>query len=185
MRSITIAPVAVSDGAPTLHNSIRSVYRDLSVDVALAGPVCDLSGRCCRFAEWDHTLFLSGIEADMLIAEAPPACRPLDGGATCPWQDEQGRCTAREARPLGCRVYFCDPSYQETGQVLSESYLTRLKSIADAHDVPWSYAPLHQHLRAAIERGNWSAPAPMASDPSSARMNDEAQVARLAQRLTP
>ena len=39
--------------------------------------------------------------------------RPLDQGATCPWQDSRGHCTAREARPLGCRVYYCDPAFEE------------------------------------------------------------------------
>ncbi len=179
MISMKIAPDTENAPKPTLRESLRAVYDDLSVDVAQAGPVCDLSGRCCRFAEWDHTLFLSGIETDMLLAEAPPACRPLDGGMTCPWQDEQGRCTARESRPLGCRVYFCDPSYQERGQVLSETYLGRLKSVADAHDQPWSYAPLHHHLRAAIERGQWRDPAGMASD------RDVDEVVMLARSLTP
>lgn len=185
MISMKITADSENPGTPTLQDSIRAVYHDLSQDIAVAGPVCDLSGRCCRFAEWDHTLFLSGIEAEMLLAEAPPACRPLDGGATCPWQDGQGRCTAREARPLGCRVYFCDPSYQETGQALSETYLSRLKSVANAHDQPWSYAPLHQHLRAAVERGQWRGPAQMASEPSVAPANEVARSARVAGRLTP
>ncbi len=30
----------------------------------------------------------------VLIADAPHPVRPLDQGATCPWQDGHGRCTA-------------------------------------------------------------------------------------------
>jgi Fe-S-cluster containining protein len=146
------------------RESIRSIYEDLARDIAEAGPVCDLSGRCCRFQEWDHTLFLSEIEARLLLAEAPPGCRPLDSGATCPWQDERGHCTAREGRPLGCRVYFCDPSYQEAGQRLSEVYLSRLKAATEAHGLLWSYAPLHHHLRSAVDRGEWVSPMPSACD---------------------
>lgn len=185
MISTKITHDSENPGSTTLRASIRKVYGDLSHEIAVAGPVCDLSGRCCRFEEWDHTLFLSGIEADMLLAEAPPACRPLDGGATCPWQDGHGRCTAREARPLGCRVYFCDPTYQETGQALSETYLSRLKSVAAAHDLPWNYAPLHQHLRAAVERGQWQSPANPAAEPGVAPAHDEAQGAMVAPHLTP
>jgi Fe-S-cluster containining protein len=144
---------------PALRESIRALYDDLAREIARAGPVCDLSGRCCRFADYDHTLFLSGIEAEILVADAPPACRPLDAGATCPWQDDRGHCTAREARPLGCRVYYCDPTYQEIGQGLSETYLSRLKELANAHGRPWAYAPLHRHLRDAIDRGEWRDPA--------------------------
>ena len=53
---------------------------------------------------------------------------------------------AREPRPLGCRVYYCDPTYQETGNRLTEIYLARLKELADKAGIPWRYAPLHQFL---------------------------------------
>ena len=56
--------------------------------------------------------------------------------------------TAREPRPLGCRVYYCDPAYQESGNRITEKYLGRLKELADAHGVPWHYAPLHHFLNA-------------------------------------
>ncbi len=89
------------------------MYRDLDAEVAGPAPVCLVSGLCCRFEEYGHTLFVSAPEMAILLADAPPPSRPLDDGATCPWQDARGRCTAREARPLGCRVYFCDPTYQD------------------------------------------------------------------------
>ncbi len=140
-----------------LRGALRVVYDDLARDVADAGPTCELSGRCCRFKEYDHTLFLSGIEAEVLLSDAPPPCRSpgLMIGLTCPWQDDRGRCTAREARPLGCRVYFCEPRYQERSHELSERHLGRLKAIAKEHERDWDYAPLHHHLRAAIGRGAW------------------------------
>ena len=141
-----------------LRREVRTIYGDLARDVASAGPVCDLSGRCCRFQEWDHTLFLSGIEAEILIKDAPPAVRPLDDGQTCPWQDNHGRCTAREARPLGCRIYFCDPRYQAKSHELSAEYLGRLRRLTDALGRSWEYAPLHHHLRKAETDGEWRRP---------------------------
>jgi Fe-S-cluster containining protein len=147
--------------------SLRILYRDLDAEVALAGPTCELSGRCCRFLEYGHTLFLSAPESEYLIAHAPPPARPLDEGATCPWQDVQGRCTAREARPLGCRVYYCDPSYQETAQELSERYIARLKRLADSLGLAWGYAPLHRHLHAAVAAGRFP-------DASQIQKNDRA-----------
>src|SRR5437764_4905777 len=104
---------------------------------------------CCRFAEYGHTLFVSVAEFAVLLADAPPPARPLDDGATCPWQDAHGRCTAREARPLGCRVFFCDPAYLPEAPDLSERYLARLKRLVEDCDLPWDYAPLHDHLRRA------------------------------------
>ena len=142
-------PSLDDDAIATIRRELRTVYDDLALAVAEAGPVCDLSGRCCRFAEWDHTLFLSGVEAALLVADAPAPARPLDDGATCPWQDDRGRCTAREARPLGCRVYYCDPTYQERSHELSAEYLGRLRALSDRLGVPWDYAPLHAHLRRA------------------------------------
>jgi hypothetical protein len=52
-------------------------------------------------------------------------------------------CTARDARPLGCRIYFCDPAYQDTGNRITEDALAALKQLADAHGAGWRYAPLH------------------------------------------
>jgi hypothetical protein len=135
------------------RTELRAIYADLDGDIQRLGPVCALSGRCCRFKEYGHTLFVSLMELEVLLADAPPPVRPLDEGASCPWQDQQNRCVAREARPLGCRVYFCDSSYEEPVQALSERYISRLKRLAESGQVPWSYFPLHHHLRAASDRG--------------------------------
>ena len=81
----------------------------------------------------------------MLLAAAPPHDPAAVTPDFCPFQ-KGNLCTAREPRPLGCRVYYCDPAYQETGVRLSETYLHRLKELADAHGVAWRYAPLHHFL---------------------------------------
>jgi hypothetical protein len=125
---------------------LRSIYDEVDAEVARAGPVCELSGRCCRFREYGHTLFLSSSEFSYLVRHAPPTVRPVDSGETCPWQDNLGRCQAREARPLGCRVYFCDPSYQATAPILSERFISRLKKHSEHYNLDWNYAPLHHHL---------------------------------------
>jgi hypothetical protein len=97
------------------------------------------------------------MELDVLLDEAPAPVRPLDDGATCPWQDDAGRCTAREGRPLGCRVYFCDPAFQEPANRISEALIGRLKGAAEALGQPWDYAPLHDHLHRAAAAGRFSA----------------------------
>lgn len=140
--------------------ALDALYHDLDADIARARPICELSGRCCRFVAYDHTLFLSEIEASRLINDAPPPVRPLDDGETCPWQDERGRCTARDARPLGCRIYYCDPSYRDEGPRLSEIHITRLKRLSEDAGRDWQYAPLHTHLRAAREAGRIDFPRP-------------------------
>src|SRR4051794_22433541 len=85
-----------------LRVQLRRLYEDVDRAVSNLGPTCALSGRCCRFREYGHTLFLSAAEAVLLTDLAPRPERDLDTGESCPWQDAHGRCTAREARPLGC-----------------------------------------------------------------------------------
>jgi len=155
------APEPAAD-LPRLRDALAVVYRDLDAEVAGLGPACALSGRCCRFAEYGHTLFLSAPEAAILLADAPAPSRPRDDGATCPWQDAAGRCTARDARPLGCRVYFCDPAYEPHAPGLSERHIARLKRLADELGWPWDYAPLHRHLARAEAEGRFPG-APLAA----------------------
>ncbi len=127
-----------------LRRKVLDLYREVDAAVAAAGPVCVASGRCCRFKEYGHVLYLSNLEADVLLAGAPPYEKPVSA-EFCPFQKEN-LCTAREPRPLGCRVYYCDPAYQETGNQITETYLARLKSLAREHGVEWRYAPLHEFL---------------------------------------
>ena len=131
----------------SLRRQVLEVYQDVDRAVAAAGPVCVASGRCCRFKEYGHTLFVSNLEADVLLAAAPPYEQPVTVDY-CPFQ-KGNLCTAREPRPLGCRVYYCDPNYQETGNRISETYLRKLKDLAERGGVPWHYAPLHHFLNTA------------------------------------
>src|SRR5690242_71064 len=111
-----------------LRSQVLDLYREVDAEVRAAGPVCVASGRCCRFKEYGHTLFVSNLEADVLLSAAPPFDGPISPDF-CPFQKEN-LCTAREPRPLACRVYYCDPNYQETGNAITEKYLRRLKTLA-------------------------------------------------------
>src|SRR5438105_12882717 len=108
-----------------LRRRVLELYADVDREVAAAGPVCVASGRCCRFKEHGHTLFLSNLEADVLLAGPPPYEAPVSPDF-CPFQKDN-LCTAREPRPLGCRIYYCDPAYQDTGSRISEESLRQLK----------------------------------------------------------
>jgi Fe-S-cluster containining protein len=133
-----------------LQRSVLSLYCEADLAVQAAGPICVASGRCCRFKEYGHTLFLSNLEAEVLLASAPPYEQPVTPDF-CPFQKEN-LCTAREPRPLACRIYFCDPTYQETSKRISEAYLHRLKKLADDFGVEWRYAPLHTFLNGGPDR---------------------------------
>jgi hypothetical protein len=129
---------------------VLAIYAEADAAVAAFGPRCDASGRCCRFKEYGHTLFISNLEAEVLLESAPRYAKPVSAD-TCPFQVE-GLCTAREPRPLGCRVYFCDPTYQETGNAITETHLRKLKELAEELGTKWRYAPLHHFLNEAEDR---------------------------------
>ena len=128
-----------------LRAGLLTIYADLAHDVAQAGPVCEVSGRCCRFEEYGHTLFISRTEAELLLEQGLPANSVVEA-ASCPFQIHN-LCTARERRPLGCRVYFCDPNYAGTGEALSEKYIAQLKQLHNDTETPWEYRPLVHFLR--------------------------------------
>jgi Fe-S-cluster containining protein len=129
---------------PTIRERVLAVYARAEREIAAAGPVCVASGRCCRFKEYGHTLFVSNLEAAVLLEGAPAYELPVTADF-CPFQKEK-LCTAREHRPLGCRVFYCDPTYQETGARITETYLGELKELANELGTEWRYAPLHQFL---------------------------------------
>jgi hypothetical protein len=130
-----------------VRREVMGVYAAVDAAVAAAGPRCDASGRCCRFTEYGHTLFLSHFEAELLLEAAPPYPQPVSRDA-CPFQ-VNNLCTARESRPLGCRIYFCDSSYEATGSRITEDAVLALKRTADDHGTGWRYAPLHVFLNEA------------------------------------
>src|SRR5262245_56766142 len=123
---------------------VLELYAEADREVATAGPVCVASGRCCRFKEYGHVLFLSSLEAEVLLAAAPASDRPCTPDF-CPVQTDRS-CTAREPRPLACRVYSCDPASQDAGAAILEKYTRRPKELAEEEGLAWCYAPLHRFL---------------------------------------
>lgn len=127
-----------------LADRVKAMYREADAEVAAAGPICVASGRCCRFKEFGHRLYVSHLEAAVLLEECPSYTTPTSSDF-CPFQKD-GLCTAREPRPLGCRVYFCDPAYQDRAREISEEYLERLKRLSEEVGCGWKYGPLHLFL---------------------------------------
>lgn len=137
-----------AQGVAAVVAELPALYAALEAEIHKSNPVCELSGRCCRFEEYGHTLFVSTPEVSWLLSV------PYEAGANvgpegCPYQ-VGNICTARERRPLGCRVYFCDPNWAGKGEELSERYIKQLKELHDLKKTAWEYRPLHRHLAQAI-----------------------------------
>lgn len=123
---------------------LRNVYAMVERELRAAdpSPICELSGVCCDFERVDHELWASRLETDFAdsfdVERSEESARAPTERTLCPFWI-QGRCANREGRPLGCRVYFCDPAWKERGEALYEKAYREIQAIAEEYRYPWSY----------------------------------------------
>ncbi len=144
-----IAVVVEGERRRQAFERLAQLYRELDEELALLAPRCELSGRCCRFEEFGHELFATGLEADYALEQARRGGAELpvpEGAGRCPFH-QGGRCTEREGRALGCRTFFCDAEAREALEELHERYLARLRQI----DYPPAYARFPDLLAARMK----------------------------------
>jgi len=135
----------------TFRQAVSEIYDWVDEQIAIANPRCEISGRCCRFREYGHKLYITRPEAELLLEKEVPKKNSLVGlsekktyeqvNEVCPYQDN-GLCTARENRPLSCRIYFCDPNHEEKASQITEQALKLLKDLHETSGVPWEYHEL-------------------------------------------
>ena len=160
----------------SLSAAVAELLAQADAEIATKRPVCRSSGRCCKFESYGHRLYVTAAEVAH-FAQAHHAARietqksesenrvvslnqffaqPAPTG--CPYQIDN-LCTAREARPLGCRVYFCDENAQSWQNDLYEKYHAQLRALHDRFAVPYRYLEWRAALRELTH-----APAPLAED---------------------
>jgi len=129
-----------------VRNALDAVYEEAAEAIAKRGPVCNASGRCCRFEQYGHRLYVTGLEAAFTVSRltndhpdlnAKSLQAAIDAGG-CPFQIDN-LCAVHPLRPLGCRVYFCDPIAQGWQERLSERLLEKIRSLHEAHEIPYRY----------------------------------------------
>lgn len=132
-----IRPKVPEDVRRAAFAALEALYAELDAVVANSRAVCLARGLCCRFEEAGHELFTTGLEADYAAAKGPPA-GPPEAEGRCPYH-VAGRCTARGARPVGCRTYFCDRGPSEALEAVHERFLARLRGIERETGYPATY----------------------------------------------
>lgn len=158
MTDERIAPPPPAE--PNALAALEQIYLRLDTIVTEHNPRCDASGRCCRFDTYGHQLFVSTLEmeyfahrmgltatkADSTDESGPKRIAlpqlPADG---CPWQ-VNSLCTAREARPLGCRIYFCDPAHQDWQPEVYEKLHREILQLHARFTLPYRYMEWRQAL---------------------------------------
>jgi uncharacterized protein len=152
-------PRPAPDRTDELLAGLRAVYRD--ADGLYAGWSCPASTECCRFGMTGREPYVTSIELAAVkkaIAarggarswkRAPAVPDDPAGAATarvalpvvsderrCPLLDGEGRCAVYEARPLGCRTFFCDRA-EPGGKVKQpqvNALVRRIQEIAERHE---------------------------------------------------
>jgi len=121
--------------------ALEGVYRELQARTSERRPRCDRSGRCCRFEEFGHRLYVTTIELAGFVRgmrDGPiDAGEPWDGTG-CPHQKD-GLCSVHVIRPFGCRLFFCDPTSTDWQEETYRELHERLRNLHDLLDVPYYY----------------------------------------------
>jgi Fe-S-cluster containining protein len=121
----------------TLAEQITALYQRVGAVVEAARPRCEMSGRCCDFPTSGQRLYASTIETEYAVRAAGGAVPPAPSGQ-CPWYVD-GLCKNRQGRPLGCRVYFCDPAWEAAMPGTYERFHDELRALHDAHGLRYDY----------------------------------------------
>ena len=145
-----------------IRNVLNAVYEYAAESITQRGPVCNQSGRCCRFEQYGHRLYVTGLEVaytvSRLTSEHPELTSTslqaaIDAGG-CPFQIDN-LCAVHPLRPLGCRVYFCDPVAQGWQEGLSEKLLGQIRSLHQTHEIPYRYGEWRAMLDMFVEPQAW------------------------------
>ncbi len=152
----------------SLNIAVAQILATADADIAARKPVCISSGRCCHFEAWGHRLYVTAAEMiHFAQVHAPTTANPKSkiGAAHgdrksvslpqffaqeqiegCPYQIDN-LCTAREARPLGCRIYFCDENAKSWQNEVYEKYHTQLAAAHEEFGLPYRYIEWRAALR--------------------------------------
>lgn len=120
-----------------LAAAMEEFYCEVDRTVAVYSPVCRNRGLCCRFETYGHRLYATTAEVAFFVRGMADRWRPPIQGS-CQFQVE-GRCVARAFRPLGCRIFFCDPAAADWQSREYERHLLVLKGLMDKLDVDYRY----------------------------------------------
>lgn len=140
---------------PAVATELRALYQALEEELGRRAPRCELSGRCCDFKTSGHVLFATDLEVDFALQESSAAQGPagevrgaVDDPELCPFHVE-GLCGLRGGRPMGCRVYFCDPTYADEMPEVAERYHRQVIAIHERYGLPYRYGRFVASIREA------------------------------------
>ena len=166
MRGMTDGLRAAVEGAAKcaeISAAVGEVYAEAQVQIDQRKPRCEMSGRCCRFEEYGHRLYVTTLELAAFVQQLPAVSRRLPvkqdrlpvlatgngqlttDSAGCPFQRNR-LCTVHPIRPFGCRIFFCDPASTDWQNDAYERFHARLKVLHADLNVPYFYVEWRRAL---------------------------------------
>jgi Fe-S-cluster containining protein len=125
--------------------AVDGIYAELQQEIDARRPVCVVSGRCCRFEEYEHRLYVTTLELARFAMDLMTKQKPGWDGRGCPFQVST-LCGVHSIRPFGCRIFFCDASSTLWQQDLYERLHARMRQLHDELAVPYYYIEWRQGL---------------------------------------
>ena len=128
---------------PRVDALMRELEAQAQEQLRIHRPVCLASGKCCNFEQHGHSMWLTGLEVAWTLSKIPSAPTTAQVAASvrvgnCPFL-VQGMCGIHQARPLGCRAYFCDQAGQGWQEAVMESWLGRIRSLHTELEIAYRY----------------------------------------------
>ena len=133
--------MAIAAIPATAFAELRELYARLSAELEPFRRHCDARGICCNFVAHGHRLYVTALEAAEMANAGVPANRALAESGSCPFLNGM-LCGVREHRALGCRMYFCDTTYDEQRNALYEKFLSAIRAIETKHGIEPSYTQI-------------------------------------------
>jgi Fe-S-cluster containining protein len=145
--------MAIASRVPGLAEELDRLYADLQREIDARKPICQTSGRCCKFDSFGHRLYVTTIELAVFANRVGSAVRTTpqnDHGRSlpilsdaksadaCPFQEDK-LCTVHTIRPFGCRIFFCDETSTDWQRENYERFHARLKGMHAQFQVPYLY----------------------------------------------
>ena len=128
----------MSNVPPEAFAELQAVYADLEAELEPLRRQCATRGLCCDFAALGHMLYVTTLEAAYMARAGVVPHEAQMGEGKCPFL-RGNLCGLRTHRALGCRVYYCDRTYEEERNALCEKMLKRVRDIETRFGLEHSY----------------------------------------------
>ncbi len=125
------------------REELRRIYEHVAAELKSRPELyCEISGRCCRFRDAGHQLFVTRIEFREMRAHGDDPATS-DAQVVCPWLKD-GLCSNQTGRALACRTYFC--SDEDQAAEFGERFHEQIRRLHDRHGLAYEYLSLGDHF---------------------------------------